>query len=371
MDAAPLVYDVDGPVFLPGDDAYAQECATHNLAAARRPAVVVGATRPGDIGDAVRFAREHGRPIGVLATGHGASVPAGGAVLVTTRRMSTVTIDPSARIARVAAGARWRQVIDAAAPYGLAPLSGSSPRVGVVGYTTGGGLSPTLGRSRGWAADHVRAVEIITADGRLVRATPDYQEELFWAVRGGKDNFGIVTALELDLFKVPHLYGGALYFPGQFAPDVLHAFRQWALTLPEEMTASVALLRLPPLGVLTQPLRGELIVHVRIAYLGPADEAEHLLSPIRAVGPVLIDTMADMPFQKAGSIHADLTAPLHLQEGSVRLAGLPEAAVDAILHSAGPHTDCPLAMVELRQLGGALAYDPGNLFRVNHNIQPA
>jgi FAD binding domain len=127
--------------------------------------VVVGATRPGDIGHAVRFAREHGRPIGVLATGHGASVPAGGAVLVTTGRMSTVTIDPSARIARVAAGARWQQVIDAAAPYGLAP-----------------------------------------------------QEELFRAARGDKDNFGIVSALELDLFKVPHLYGGTLYFPRPVRP---------------------------------------------------------------------------------------------------------------------------------------------------------
>jgi len=220
MDAAPLVYDVDGPVFLPGDDAYVQECATHNLAAARRPAVVVAATRPGDIGHAVRFAREHGRPIGVLATGHGASVPAGGAVLVTTRRMCTVTIDASARDRAGGGGRAQAAGHRRAAPYGLAP-----------------------------------------------------QEELFWAARGDKDNFGIVTALELDLFKVPHLYGGALYFPGQFAPDVLHAFRQWALTLPEEMTASVALLRLPPLGVLTQPLRGELIAHVRIAYLGPADEA--------------------------------------------------------------------------------------------------
>jgi FAD/FMN-containing dehydrogenase len=232
-DARSLSAKVDGVVLAPGDDGYADECATYNLAVPRRPAVVVGAASPGDVGAAVRFGLARGLPVGVLATGHATSVASDGAVLVTTKRMNAVSVDPVTRTARVGAGARWQQVIEAAAPHGLAPLSGSSPLVGVVGYSLGGGLSPTLGRTHGWAADHVRAIEMITSDGRLTRATAERETDLFWAARGGKDNFGIATAIEFDLFEVPRLYGGALYFPGELAADVLHAYQEWAPALPE------------------------------------------------------------------------------------------------------------------------------------------
>jgi FAD/FMN-containing dehydrogenase len=358
-EAGILAANAAGPVLVPDDDAYGGECAGHNTARARRPAVIVGATSPYDVSSAVRFAGRRGMAVGVMATGHGDPVPAEGAVLVTTRRMSAVTIDLAARVARAEAGARWQQVIDAAAPYGLAPLNGSSAHVGVVGYTTGGGLSPTLGRSRGWAADHVRAIEIVTADGQLLRVTDERESELFWGVRGGKDNFGIVTAMEFDLFEVRRLYGGALYFPGERAADVLHAYREWAATLPEEMTASVALLRLPPLGVVPQPLRGKLTVHVRIAYLGSAEDGARLVAPLRGIGPALIDTIAEMPYQDVAAIHAEPPVPLPVRDGSARLGDLPEAAIDAIVRSAGPDADCPLAIVELRQLGGALGRAPG------------
>lgn len=357
-DAARLAFEVGGPVLVPDDDAYAEECAVCNQAFARSPAVVVGATDADDVSSAVRFAARRGLPAGVLATGHGTSQPAHGAVLVTTRRMSAVSIDPAARVARVEAGARWQHVINAAAPHGLAALNGSSPLVGVVGYTTGGGLSPVLGRSQGWAADRVRAIEIVTADGQLVRASAEREGELFWAVRGGKDNFGIVTALEFDLFEVPQLYGGALYFPGEFAADVLHVYRSWAATLPPQMSASVALLRLPPLGVVPEPLRGRLTVHVRIAYLGTPAEGARLVAPIRAIAPTIIDNLGEMPYQEVGAIHADPPVPLPVYEGSARLTCLPEAAVDVILESAGPYADCPLGMVEVRQLGGALGRAP-------------
>ena len=350
--------DVDGVVLVPEDDGYAQECATYNLAAARRPAVVVGAASSGDVVSAVRFATRRGLPVGVLATGHGSSVPADGAVLVTTRRMNAVSIDPVARTARAEAGARWQQVIEPAAAHGLAPLNGSSPLVGVVGYTLGGGLSPIHGRRHGWAADHVRAIEIVTADGQLARVTAERDADLFWAARGGKDNFGIVTAIEFDLFEVPPVYGGALYFPGELTADVLHAYQEWAPALPEEMTASVALMRLPPLDIVPEPLRGRLAVHVRVAYLGAAGEAESLLAPIRRTGATLIDTVGDLPYQDVGMIHADPPIPIPVHEGSRRLAEFPAAAAGAIAAAAGPRADCPLTMVELRQLGGALARDP-------------
>ena len=257
-DAGSLGAVVDGVVRVPGDDGYAEECATYNLSLPRRPAVVIGAASPGDVSSAVQFGAARGLPVGVLATGHATSVPADGAVLVTTRRMNAVSIDPVARTARAEAGVRWQQVIEAAAPHGLAPLNGSSPLVGVVGYTLGGGLSPVGARARGWAADHVRAIEMVTADGEPVRTTPQRDADLFWAVRGGKDNFGIVTAIEFGLFEVERLYGGALYFPGELTADVLAAFQECAPTLPEEMTMSVALMRLPPLDIVPEPLRGRL-----------------------------------------------------------------------------------------------------------------
>ena len=357
-DVTSLAHDVDGAVLLPGDAGYAAECATFNTALPRRPAVVVAAASPADVSRAVRFAGERDLPAGVLATGHGTAQPGNGALLVTTKRMHTVTIDPAARIARAEAGTRWHEVIDAAAPYGLAPLSGSSPQVGVVGYTTGGGLSPIMGRAHGWAADRVRAFEIVTADGLLLRVTPDRDSDLFWAVRGGKDNFGIVTAIEFDLFEQPRLYGGGLYFSGQHAAEVLHAYRSWAETLPEEMTASVALLRLPPLDIVPEPLRGQFTVHVRIAYLGSPEDGARLLAPIREVAPVIVDTVTDMPFTDVGAVHAEPTSPLPAYEASTRLSEFNEAAVDAILSAAGPDADCPLAMVEVRQLGGALAREP-------------
>jgi FAD/FMN-containing dehydrogenase len=178
-EAGTLAEDVEGVVLRPGDEAYAQECATYNLSLTRRPAVAVGAKTPADVVSAVRFASRRKLPVGVLATGHGISRPADGSVLVTTRRMNAVSVDPATRVARAEAGARWQQVIDAAAPFGLAPLNGSSPEVGVVGYTVGGGLSPTLGRSKGWAADHVRAIDMVTADGRILRATPEQETDLF------------------------------------------------------------------------------------------------------------------------------------------------------------------------------------------------
>jgi FAD/FMN-containing dehydrogenase len=350
---------VDGIVLIPGDDAYVGECAGYNLAAPRRPAVVVGVASGADVSSAVRFGLEQGLPVGVMATGHGASVPADEAVLVTTRRMNAVSVDPVARTARAEAGARWGQVIDAAAPYGLAPLAGSSPLVGVVGYTLGGGLSPIHGRAHGYAADHVQAIEIVTADGRLTRLTAEWDADLFWAVRGGKDNFGIVTAIEFALFEIPQLYGGALYFPGESAPGVLQAYAELAPGLPEEMTLSVALMRLPPLDMIPEPLRGTLAAHVRVAYLGGAAEAERLLDPVRRTGPTLIDTVGDLPYDQVGTVHNDPPIPIPVYETSRRLTGFPAAAAAAMTVAAGPESDCPLTMVELRPLGGALAREPG------------
>jgi FAD binding domain/Berberine and berberine like len=348
-----------GPVALPGDTGYAEECTAFNLAVSYIPAVVVGATAPGDVLAAVRFARERSLPVGVLATGHQPSRPADGAVLINTRRMNEVIIDTSSRVARVAAGVTSGQLVDAAAEHGLASLNGSSLSVGVAGYTLGGGFSPFQGRLRGWAADHVRAIEVVTADGQLRQVTAEADPDLFWAMRGGKDNFGIATAIEIRLFDVPRLYGGSIFFPGELAGEVLHAFQEWVATAPDEMTAAVSLLREPPLPGIPDFLAGKFVVYVRVAYLGPADEGERLIEPLRKVGPAIVDTVAEVPYaEMVHAMPAEPPFPVPAYDSSVWLRELTGEAVDAIVASVGPDSGSPLINVELRHLGGALSRTP-------------
>ncbi|MET8117779.1 FAD-binding oxidoreductase [Micromonospora sp. NPDC005189] len=339
---------------MPEDAGFVAECATYNLLNPLRPALVVGASCVADVQAAVRFAGNHGMPVAVSATGHQVRQPAAGAVLITLRRMTGATVDVVRRMARIEGGTRWQDVVDTAAAHGLAPVNGSSMTVGAVGYLLGGGLSPTLGRTRGYGADTVRAVEIVTADGQVRRVTAHCEPDLFFAVRGGKGNFGVVTAVEADLFEVRRLYGGAIYFAGEHAADVLHTWRDWAVGLPIEMTTSVAVQRLPPVPDLPEPIRGAFVVAVRVAYLGQSTEGESLVAKMRAAAPVLLDEVTDMPYAQVGRIHSDPVDPLPYVDRTTGLRALPPEAVDALLDVVGPNADCPLASVELRALGGAL-----------------
>jgi FAD/FMN-containing dehydrogenase len=163
--------------------------------------------------------------------------------------MRAIEIDPETRIARIDAGVRSLELVEAAAQHGLAPLAGSSPDVGVVGYTLGGGLS-WFGRKYGLAASHVHAIEVVTADGRLVRADGEHDPDLFWALRGGGGSFGIVTALELRLIPVREAYAGILWWPIERDREVLHAWAELTRHgLPDELTTVGRYLRLPPLPI--------------------------------------------------------------------------------------------------------------------------
>ncbi|GAA0460933.1 FAD-linked oxidase [Paractinoplanes deccanensis] len=366
-DLARLTAEVAGPVLVPGDERYAEETATWNQALAHRPAVAVGATCVADVRAAVRFARVRDLPVAVVATGHGAFVPADGAVLINVCRMDGVTVDARRRTATVDAAVETQCLIDAAAEHGLAPLAGSSPNVGVVGFTLGGGLSPMLGRVHGYAADHVLAAEIVTPDGELRRVDAHHEPELFWALRGGKGNFGVVTSLTVGLFPVTHLYAGGLFFGGEHTREVLNAYRELTATAPEELTASIAFLRLPPLPFVPEPLRGRFTVHVRIAYHGTAEEGARLIAGVRAAGPALIDAVEEMPFTRVAAIHADPVDPLPAYETSALLSDFPG---EALLAAAGPGVDTPALMVEIRQLGGALARDPEIPNAVGHRGAP-
>ncbi|GAA3236237.1 FAD-binding oxidoreductase [Actinocorallia longicatena] len=343
-----------GAVLAPGQEGYERETAAFNLAVPQRPALVAVAEDAADIAAAVRFAARHDLPVAVQATGHGAVTRVEGALLIGTRRMDGVSVDPATATARIEAGALLSQVIEAAAPHGLAPLTGSAPGVGAVGYVLGGGLSP-IGRTHGYAADHVRALEVVTADGSLRYVDAVTEPDLFWALRGGKGNFGVVTALTVGLFPIVSLYGGALYFDGSLTGPLLRAYRDWSSGLPETVTTSIALLRLPPLPQVPEPLRGRFSVAVRVACLGDRDEAEKLLAPIRAIGEPVLDGVGELPFAAIGMIHADPVDPMPAWERSLLFQDLPDAVLDALAESAGPDAEAPPFVVEIRQLGGALA----------------
>jgi FAD/FMN-containing dehydrogenase len=305
-----LVRRVAGPVLAGDDDSrVAEEVATFNLAVTHRPAVVVGATRAEDVAAAVSWAVANRLPVAAQATGHGPVRAVEDALLVTTSRMSSVEVDPNRRTAKVGAGVRWADVIAAAAPFGLTGVSGSSSSVGVVGYSLGGGMG-SLGRQYGFGADQVLSVELVTADGRIRHLDAATEPDLFWAVRGGKGNFGVITALEIGLVPVVTIYAGAVFFSADSARDVLHSFRAWAPTLPERTSTSVALLNLPPLEALPEPLRGRYVVMLRFAHNGGDAEGAELLAPMLEAGEVLLSGVGALPYTQADAIHQDPTDPL-------------------------------------------------------------
>jgi hypothetical protein len=341
-------------VHLPGSPEYDAAVVPWNVAVAQHPLAVVAATRAEDVVAAVRFAGRHHLRVAVQATGHGASTALDDALLVSTRRLRGLELHAEEGWVRAEAGVTWDQVLEAGAPYGLAGLCGSAPGVGVVGYTTGGGVGPLV-RTHGLASDRVRAFEVVTGDGELRRATMTEHPDLYWGLRGGKGVLGIVTAIEFDLLPISEIYGGAVYFDGDDAPEVLRAWAFWNQDLPREASTSVALLRLPDLPGVPPPLAGRLTLAVRFAWTGSEERGAEVLAPIRAAAVPIVDTVAMMPYAALGSIHADPVEPMPTHEEHVLLSAFTEETVGRILEHAGPGTDCPQIIVEVRQLGGAMS----------------
>jgi hypothetical protein len=341
-----------GPALRPGDPGFDDERAGYNQIVEHHPAAVVGASCASDVTAAVAYARDHGLPVAIQATGHGVSIPADGAVLINTSRMAGVRVDPAARTARVEAGVRSRKLVHEATAHDLAPLNGSAPDVGVVSYTLGGGVA-MLGRRYGYAADHVRELDVVTADGQLRTVSAQREPDLFWALRGGKGNFGVVVSMEIDLVPVARLYGGGLWFDAAHAPAALHAYADWVASVPDAMGSSVLLIRLPDLPAVPPALRGRYIAHVRIAYAGSAEDGARWVEPLLRAAPAFRDTVRDMPYREVGTIHDEPTTPVPFYARNTALARLDRDAVAALLRVAGPDAGAPY-LVELRHLGGAL-----------------
>lgn len=355
--ASALAAELTGPLLAPGSAAYDEEVAAFNTAVRHRPTAVVGAANPADVQVALRYAARQGLPVGVQATGHGATEPVDGGVLISTRRLDSLVIGPVARTATVGAGVRWREVITAAAVHGLAPLSGSSSDVSAVGYTLGGGL-PVMGRTFGFAADRVLAFDIVTADAGRRQVDADSDPDLFWGLCGGKGNLGIVTAMTIELVDVASVYGGGVFYAAPHIADVLRAYLGWAETLPEQTSTSVAILRLPPAPQIPEPIRGQTVAHLRVCHVGDSADGERLVGPMRAVAPALLDHLAEMPYTAVDSIHQDPDHPVPFCHRGALLRELTSETIDALLAVAGSDVHVPLMLWELRQMGGALRRGP-------------
>ncbi|MFF3224288.1 FAD-binding oxidoreductase [Nocardia suismassiliense] len=351
-----------GPVFRLGDPGYDEEIAGFQTAYTHRPALVVGAVHAEDVRAAVEYAARQDLPVAVQATGHGLSVAADGGVLISTRRMTGLDIDPEAKTARVGAGVRAGALVEAAAAHGLAPLNGSSPSVGVVGYLLGGGIG-LLAREFGYAAEQVRAIELVTPDGRVRKLVPG--DELFGAVLGSGGNFGVVTAVELALLPVTEVYGGQLVFDTPLVEQALEVWRQWTATVPDQLTSTVATLTFPDIPQVPAPLRGRYVASFRVAFNGSAAEGERLVAPLRAVGDRLKDDLRTMPYTESHTIHSDPDHPHAYAATNALLGEFTLETLSALLVAAGPDSGTD-AVVDLRHLGGALSSASGNGNVVDH-----
>ncbi len=339
-----------GAIALPGDDGYDAARQAFNLAVDQRPAAVAYPADAEEVAAIVRAARAHGLRVAPQATGHNANPlgPLEHSILLKTSGMREVEIDAESRIARVGAGTLWEDVVDAAAPHGLLALHGSSPNVGVIGYSLGGGMG-WLARSHGLQANSVTAIELVTADGRLVRTDAQHDPELFWALRGGGGNFGIVTALEFRLYPLREIFAGFMLWDWSYAERVLTAWAAWAVDAPDHVTTSLRIMQLPPLEELPEFLRGRSIVMIDGAVQGDPD----VLEPLRALDPEL-DTFGMVGVPALARLHQDPEEPMPSVGDTALIESLPAEAIDALLAVAGPGSDAPLEMVELRQVGGAL-----------------
>ena len=340
-----------GTVAVPGDAAYDALVSPWNLAVPVRPAAVLAAETALDVVEAVRFANRHGLRVTPQATGHGPMAELTRELLVATKGLDECVVHAEGW-ARVGAGVKWIRVVEAAAPHGLAPLSGSITDVGVVGYTTGGGLGP-MARTYGLAIDRVRAIEVVTGDGMLRRATPTEHPELFYGLRGGKGMLGIVTAIEFDLVHQPTFYGGSLWFDGDDAATVIERWLHWSEDLPELGTTSIALFQLPAMPGVPPELADRMALSVRYVWTGDPEEGERRFAEIRSSAPILLDDVALKPYTAIDSVHTDPLDPTPAFEASSVLTSFPAEAADALLALTGPGSGSPQILVEVRQLGGA------------------
>ncbi len=345
---------VAGRVVHPSDPDWDEARRGFDLTVDLRPAAVVFPRDETDVVAIVAYAGAHGLRIAPLFTGHNAG-PLGAmddTILVNVRELRSIAIDPVTERVRVGAGVRWGDVVPRLSELGLAALHGSSPLVGIAGYSLGGGMG-WLARRHGLQSNSVTAIELITADGRLVRADATHHADLFWALRGGGGNYGVVTAIEFMVYPVEELYAGVMFFPAERWGQLVRTWAELLPGLPDELMTWVCLVRFPPLPEVPEALRGGQFALAFGAFLGEEDAGRALLAPLRGLGPQM-DTFAMVPPEALSDMAMDPPEPLPFDMAHGLLETPSPASIDALIESTDPARVTELDLVQVRHMGGAL-----------------
>jgi FAD/FMN-containing dehydrogenase len=299
-----------GQVIGPGDPDYDEARAVHNAMIDRRPSVVVRASGVADVVAAVNHARDNGMAIAVRGGGH--SVPGFGTVddgvVVDLSGMRDVSVDASAKTARSQGGATWGVFNDATNVHGLATTGGIVSTTGVGGLTLGGGIG-YLARGAGLSCDNLLSAEVVTADGQVLTASQDEHDDLFWALRGGGGNFGVVTSFEFRLHPVAEIYGGPMFFEVTDAADILRWFREFIVDAPEAFGGFPAWQIAPPLPFIPEDRHGDTLLAFVACWSGPPDQGEQMLRPLHDVAPVVAELVGPMPYPALNSAFDGLYPP--------------------------------------------------------------
>ena len=361
-----------GDLIQPGDESYAAARTVYWSHVDRHPALIVRAEDEIDVIAAVDYARETGAPIAVRSGGHsfaGFGMVDGG-IVVDLSGMKSMRIDPVRRTARVQPGLTWGEYAEQAQAYGLATTSGDVHSVGVGGLTVGGGVGWMV-RKYGLTVDHLLSVDIVTADGRLLRASADEHPDLFWAVRGGGSNFGIITSLEFRLELAGTILGGGVFYPATDAATIIRAAADYAAQAPDELTTMVFVLHAPPLPFIPEDHVGELSVLVAFCYVGDLAEGERVVAPLRTLGEPIADMVMPMPYPGMFDLTRDLAVPgRRLALRSMYLETLEDEAIETIVtHSEQAATPFD-TLAQLRVLGGKMARIPQESTAFGHRDKP-
>jgi FAD/FMN-containing dehydrogenase len=355
-----------GIIVLPGDPGWDDARTPWVVNVDQQPAAVALVRSVEDVSAVVASTARSGLNLIAQGTGHGA-LPLGSlsrTLLMRTTALNEVCVNADKFTVWAGSGAEWQTVTAAINSYGLAVQAGSAPDVGIAGFLLSGGIS-WLARSRGLAVNDVLCVEVVGADGIARIVDHDHEPDLFWALRGGGGGFGVATAFKLRLHPLPTVSAGTLFFPMPRAGEVLHAWRRWIRTLPNQTMSCGRLLQLPPLPEVPSSLRGRAFVAVEVAHQGEPSELDAAIAPLRDLGPEQ-DTIAEIPTAQLAEMHMDPPGPTPSRGNGMLLNDVPPPAIDALVACAGHGSGSPLLSVELRHLGGAVAGRPAHAGAVGH-----